>query len=181
MAETREIRDYINNLLHHGAFEVTQFTKTFVKFYVDMVPEGEGPKFEPFHRLGTVDDERKKEQNNLKKIQRYLNGEQYIPHVFYLPAIYTLDELGGYGHTLDAKLHRARGYHLTPMREGGDALAVTAEAQKEAAEAHLAAISDAMDDGMINDPRTVEQLNEAIESLEALRNHAQANIDKEAL
>ena len=176
MAETREIRDYINNLVHHRAFEVTQFTNAFVRFYAELVPEGEGPKFEEVHRLDTVDVARKKDQNNLKKVQRYLNGEQYMPHAFYLPAIYALDELGGYGHTLDAKLHRARGFHLTPMREGGDALAVTAEAQKEAAEAHLAAISDAMDDGMINDPRTVEQLTEAIESLEALRNHAQANI-----
>lgn len=166
------IRDFVAGLQDSKQLTREGLRDAFVPVYLEMIPPGDDvPHFEPVHRHDTVEQLRKKDQNNLKKLWRAIDGDTYFPLCFKEPLIAALEKLQfGLGDELQKLLlHNAGLYHL-PIDTSDQTPVIYAEWLTEFSEANSQLIADMNDDGMINSDRSRKEVLDMIEKgLEVLR------------
>lgn len=158
------IRDYLAGLLDDKRITREGFRDAFVPVYLEMIPPGDDvPHFEPVHRHDTVDQLRKKDQANLKKLWRAIDGDTYFPLCFKEPLIVALENAWGLGLELQKMLlHNVGLYHL-PIDVNGKTPHIYAEWLEEFSQANSQLVADINDDGVINSERTRKEVLDMIE------------------
>jgi len=166
------IRDYITELRDQKRITRERLRDLFVPVYLEMIPPSdETPTFEAVHRHDSVDQMRRKDDANLKKLWRAIDGATFFPLAFRAPLIAALERHGnGVGVELEKRLmHNAGLYHM-PIDTSGKAPVIYAEWLQEFSEANSQLIQDMNDDGAINSERTRKEVLDVIEkSLQVLR------------
>lgn len=172
------IREYVHGLRDRKMITQEGLRDAFVSVYVDMIPAGaDVPVIEAVHRHDTPDQARKKDQNNLKKLWRAIDGETYFPLCFKEPLIVALNRLRpAAGDALQKRLLWNAGLLHMPLTVCADAKAVYADLLKEFADANTAMVEDMSDDGVLNSESTRCEVMESLEKhLETLR-HLDKNL-----
>jgi len=174
------IREYIHALQASKTITQEGLRDAFVAVYVEMVPPGEGvPEFEQVHRLDAIDDARRKDDANKKKLWRAIEGKTIFPLVFSAPLIAALDRIqSGLGIELQKVLMHNAGLYYMPIDNSGKAPSIYAELLKEFAEFNEAIVADMADDGILNSKNTREQLLDSIEKHFAALRELDKNIEK---
>lgn len=165
------IREYVHALRDRKTITQEGLRDVFVEVFIEMVPPGEDvPDLQQIHRHDTPEQLRKKDQNNLKKLWRAIDGETYFPLCFKTPLIESLERLRpGLGEALQRLLLHNAGLLHMPLKVSGDGKEVYMGMLKEFAEANEAMVDDMSDDGILNNENTREQLMDSIEKhLQAL-------------
>lgn len=100
------IREYVQGLRDQKTITQEGLRDVFVEVFTEMVPPGEDvPELHRVHRHDTVDQARRKDQSNLKKLWRAIDGETYFPLCFKTPLIESLERLkAGAGVELQKRL-----------------------------------------------------------------------------
>lgn len=174
------IRECIQGLRDRKRITREGLRDAFVPVYLDRIPPGEGPGFDPVHRHDSVDQMRRKDEANLKKLWRAIDGDTVFPLMFKEPLIAALDaiELGLGVELQKLLLHNAGLLHL-PIDTSGKAPVIYAEWLQEMAEANMQMVADANDDGMFNSEKTRKEVLDVIEkSLQVLREIDKNNEDQ---
>lgn len=166
------IRDYITELRDQKQLTREGLRDAFVPVYLEMIPPSdEAPTFEAVHRHDSVERMRRKDDANLKKLWRAIDGATFFPLAFRSPLIQALERLApGAGVELEKRLlHNAGLYHI-PIDTSGKAPVIYAEWLQEFSEANSELVRDMNDDGSINSERTRKEVLDVIEkSLQVLR------------
>jgi len=159
------IRDYVSELQDKKVITQEELREAFVPVYIEMIPPGDDvPHFDAVHRHDAVEQFRKKNQNNLKKLWRAIDGGTSFPLVFKAPLIVALDRMKPrLGYDLQALLLHNAGLAHIPIDTSGKAPAIYAELLKEFAEFNAAAVDDMSDDGILNNKNTREQLLDSLD------------------
>ncbi len=165
------IRDYIIELRDQKKITREGLRDVFVPAYVEMIPSSEDvPHFEQVHRHDTTDQLRKKDEANLKKLWRAIDGTTFFPLAFKAPLIAALElvELG-LGVGLQKRLMHNAGLLFIPIDTSGDAPAVYTQFLQEFAEANTAMVGD-IKDGRLDGRNTRSELLDVVASaLNAVR------------
>ena len=73
------IREYLHQLQNQKIITQEGLRDVFVPIYLEMIPPGEDvPHFEPVHRHDSVEQMRRKDQANLKKLWRAIDGVTFF-------------------------------------------------------------------------------------------------------
>ncbi len=166
------IREYVERLRDSRVITQEELRDAFVPMYIEMIPPGDdAPSFEPVHRYDTPEQMRKKDQANLKKLWRAIDGTTFFPLAFKAPLIEALEKLQhGLGVELQKLLlHNAGLYHL-PIDTHDKAPLIYSELLQEFAEANSQIVADMADDGVLNSERTRKEVLDSLEKhLQLLR------------
>lgn len=166
------IREYIDELQKQKKLTRYGLLEAFIPVYLEMIPPGQdGPVFEPVHRHDSAEVMKRKDEANLKKLWRAIDGKTFFPLVFREPLIAALDSMGkNLGLELRKRLLHNIGLLHLPIDVSGSAPAVYAEWLKEFSEANSAIVADMNDDGIINSEKTRREVYDVVEkSLAVLR------------
>jgi hypothetical protein len=166
------IREYVQQLRDRKLITQEGLCVAFVSAYVEMIPPGEdAPAFDPVHRHDSVDQARKKDQANLKKLWRAIDGATFFPLAFKAPLIVALERIKpGLGDVLQKRLLHNCGLLHMPVDTRGDASLVYSELLREFAEANTAMVTDLAVNGRLDQLHTREELLDSVEAhLSAIR------------
>lgn len=165
------IREYIQSLRDDKRLTREGLRDAFVPVYVEMIPPGDGPVFEPVHRHDAVDVMRRKDEANLKKLWRAIDGDTVFPLMIKAPLIVALDALGdGLGMELQKQLLHNAGLLHIPIDASDKAPVVYANWLKEFSEANSALVEDMARNGVLDQAKTRKEVLDVIESsLQVLR------------
>lgn len=154
------IREYIQQLRDSKKLTREGLRDAFVPVYLEMIPPGEDvPHFEAVHRHDDAQQMRRKDEANLKKLWRAIDGTTFFPLAFKAPLITALDAVEeGLGVELQKLLLHNAGLFHVPIIVSGKAPAVYAELLQEFAEANSAIVADMGDDGVLNSDRTRKEV-----------------------
>ena len=171
------IREFIQQLRDLKIITQEGFRDLFVAAYLEQIPPGEDvPAFDPVHRHDTVDQARRKDGANLKKIWRAIDGGTFFPLAFLAPLVSALERVKpGLGADLRQRLLHNAGLYYLPIDTSGLAPAVYAEFLQEFAEANSQLVADLNDDGRINSARTRKELLDVVEKSLAMMRELDRN------
>jgi len=159
------IREYIGELVDKSHATKRQITDHFVEMYCELVPPGEDvPVLKPVHRHDTVAQKEHKEDANLKKLFRAINGPTYFPICFKEPLLHALELVKpGAGLQLRKILLRNAGLLHMPINHLTNANFIYTGMLKEFSEANARLVADLSDDGLLNDKDSRDELLDSIE------------------
>lgn len=166
------IREYIEDLVRTKSITWSGLRDAFVPIYIEYIPQSpDVPVFDPVHRHDTAEDMEHKNDANLKKLVRALQGKTHFPLCFKNPLIMALDTFRPeLGLRLRKQLLRNDGLLYIPIDQEGSAEMVYSNIVKEFAEANTAMVEDMGDDGRLNNANTREELIDLMEvTLSAVR------------
>lgn len=175
------IREYCMALVEQKRVTWVMLRDAFVGVYIDLIAPGpDVPVFEPIHRHDTAKEMERKDEANLKKLVRAIEGKTYFPLAFKEPLIEALDHVqGGLGTELRKRLLRDQGLMYIPLTLRGDGKDVYSEFLCEFAEANTAIVNDMSDDGRLNDPKTRKEVLDSLEQHIAVLRHMDATVQKD--
>lgn len=175
------IREYVQGLRDKKTITQEGLRDAFVAAFVEMVPPGDDvPDMQQVHRHDTPDQLRRKDQANLKKLWRAIDGETYFPLCFKAPLIEALESMShGLGDALQSRLLHNAGLLHMPLQTSSDGRDVYASVLKEFAEANAAIVKDLSADGVLNDDATRNEVMDSIERHLQLLQHIDKNNKKE--
>ena len=159
------IREYVQGLLKAKRIGRDDLRDAFVVRYNEMVPPAEdAPAFEPVHRHDDPTVAAKKDDANITKLFRAINGPHYFHLAYKLPLIAALNDLGeGLGTALHKRLLRNEGVFYLPIDTSGKAPEEYAVWVEEFAQANMQLVKDLNDDGKLNSQKTVMELLDVVE------------------
>lgn len=174
------IRYYITELRDQKKITREGLRDVFVPVYLEMIPPAKDvPHFEPVHRHDTMEQLRKKDEANLKKLWRAIDGTTFFPLVFKAPLIAALELVEqGIGAELQKRLMHNAGFLFIPIDTSGDAPIVYTQFLQEFAEANSAMVDD-IQDGLLDGKNTRQQLLDVVAAaLNGVREIDQNNANK---
>lgn len=159
------IREYVTCLVEKGHVTKAKITEHFVEMYCELVPPGEDvPAMKPVHRHDTVAQKEHKEDANLKKLFRAINGPTYFPICFKEPLLHALELVKpGAGMQLRKILLRNAGLLHMPINNLTNANFIYSGMLKEFSEANAKLVDDLADDGLLNNEDSRNELLDSIE------------------
>ena len=174
------IREYIGELVDKGQATKRQITDHFVEMYCELVPPGEDvPAMKPVHRHDTVAQKEHKDDANLKKLFRAINGPTYFPLCFKEPLLHALDLVKpGAGSRLRKILLRNAGLLHMPINNLTNASFVYTDMLKEFSEANSALVNDLSDDGLLNSDTSRQEILDSVEKHLAALHEIDKNTNK---